>query len=380
LCGFLAFQAPDILSSLTRLDVATRTLELAAAGLLILHFWAAAARRPIRTRLAMLAAQALVTYFPLFLHPASGQYYPAVGWLAGSALLTLTGRSAWLISGLIAASAGAGPWIFGPRNSNVTYLELKTIGAALIIYGFSQLTIIARRARADGDDIAQLAVIKERMRIARDLHDLLGYSLSAIILKAELAGRVLTTRPDQAREETSEVIRMARQALDDVRLVSRGYRHISLAKEAKSVTGVLAAAGIRADVEVQCGPLEPDVDAALATVLREALTNVLRHSNSQSCTVKADRSGETIRLRVTNDGIPHAAHASGHRDSQGGLANLDLRLHEIRGHLTTGTTDDGRFELIAEVPAQISTTQAQHHASDLMSHKRDDICGYTCNC
>lgn len=359
--------------------MATRTLDLAAAGLLILHFWAAAAMRPIRTRLAILAAQALCTYFPLFLQPAGDQYYPAVGWLAGSALVTLTGRRAWIISALIAASAGAGTWIFGPGNSKVTSLELKTIGTALIIYGACQLTIIARQARADCDDIAQLAVIKERMRIARDLHDLLGYSLSAIILKAELAGRVLTARPDQAREETREVIRIARQALDDVRLVSRGYRHISLAKEVKSVTGILAAAGITADVEVQCGPLNPDVDAVLATVLREALTNVLRHSNSQSCTVKADRSEETIRLRITNDGIPHPAHASGNRGSHGGLANLDLRLQEVRGHLTTRTTDDGRFELIAEVPVPVSATQVQHHASDLMSQKRTDISGYTCN-
>lgn len=343
--------------------MATRFLALAACSLLILHFWAATAMRPIPMRLAILAAQALVTYFPLLLQPASVQYYPLVGWLAGSVLLTLTGRRAWLISGLIAASAVVEASMVGLGNSKVTYLELETIGAALIIYAFSRLTLLARQAHIDGDDIAQLAVIRERMRIARDLHDLLGYSLSAIILKAELAGRVLTSRPDQARAETGEVIRMARQALDDVRLVSRGSRHISLAKEANSVTGILAAAGISAEVEVQCGPLNPDVDAALAAVLREALTNVLRHSSPKSCTVKADRSEETVRLRITNDGVPCAAHASGNRDSDGGLANLDLRLREVRGHLTTRTTADGQFELIAEVPAP-RPAQTRHSAGD----------------
>lgn len=350
LCGFLASQAPDALSSLAKESAATHTLDVVAIGLLIVHFWARLARRPVQLRLAIFAAQALVTYFPLFLPAASAQYYPTVGLLAGSALLSLPRVIAWPVSALIAASAGVMAWLQDPGKSNVISLELRTVGTGLIIYAFFRLASIAKQEHVDCDDIRQLAVIKERMRIARDLHDLLGYSLSAIILKAELTGRVLESKPTQAREELAEVIRMARQALEDVRLVSRGNRNISLAKEASSVTGILAAAGIRAEVEVKCGPLNADVDTALATVLREALTNVIRHSNSRRCTVKADRIDGTVRLRITNDGIPRGTHAIGNRGPNGGLENLALRLREIGGHLTTGTTADGGFEVVAEVP------------------------------
>jgi two-component system sensor histidine kinase DesK len=185
------------------------------------------------------------------------------------------------------------------------------------------------------------------MRFARDLHDLLGYSLSAITLKAELTRRLVGSNPARARDEIAEVIDIARQALADVRDVSGGYRNMSLAKEASSVTSLLSAAGIDVRVEVDHGALGEHIDTVLATVLREAVTNMLRHSTTQRCRIQASQAGETVRLEVINDGVPRSARS--HRPG-GGLENLNARVRAAGGSLTVRTTPEGTFELVAEAP------------------------------
>src|SRR5205085_9522765 len=167
-----------------------------------------------------------------------------------------------------------------------------------------------------------------------------------ITLKAELIRRLVGSQPARARDELAEVLDIARQALADTRLVASGYRNISLSKEASSVTALLAAAGIDARVEINCGALDETVDTVLATVLREAVTNMLRHSAAQNCTIEAGQDGENIRLRVVNDGVPRSPASDGH---QGGLENLTARLEAIGGRLTVRVCE-GRFDLLAEAP------------------------------
>jgi two-component system sensor histidine kinase DesK len=191
--------------------------------------------------------------------------------------------------------------------------------------------------------------VRERERFSRDLHDILGYSLSAITLKAELTKKLVLSDPALAQDELAEVVELARQAAVDVRLMASGYSSISLAREAGSVASLLSAACITPQVAIDCGVLDDEVDAVLAIVLREAVTNVLRHSAARNCAIVANQEDKMITLKVINDGVsqPVKPGTGGH-----GLHNLARRLEVIGGELNTGTSHDDQFSLLAKVPAQ----------------------------
>lgn len=156
---------------------------------------------------------------------------------------------------------------------------------------------------------------------------------------------------------------MARQALADVRLVSSGYRNMSLIEEAESTGTVLSAADIRAEVEVECGRLHPVVDTVLATALREGVTNILRHSQVRVCTIKAEIEEETVRLGLTNDNPHEQSELESARSGGGsGLDNLRGRFAAIGGGLSAGLREDGRFHL--EVWAPLRPTG--HDANELL--------------
>jgi two-component system sensor histidine kinase DesK len=181
----------------------------------------------------------------------------------------------------------------------------------------------------------------------------------------------MDTKPDLAREELADVVVFARQAVSDVRLVATNYRAMSLAAEAVSTASLLAAAGIMADIEIDCGGLDDKVDTVLATVLREGVTNVLRHSAARNCRVAASQAGESVTLLIANDGAPKSGtrksgtrksgtpksgtpksgtpkSGTDYRDSVG-LENLEARLESVGGTLTV-ELQDGTFCLFAAVP------------------------------
>jgi two-component system, NarL family, sensor histidine kinase DesK len=313
---------------------------------------------PQRRRLVTLLAEGLVTYLPMIL---LGKIWVGLtGFFAGSALLLLSGWLAWtlfaavvgsiLVGGIVAVAAG------NLDAYQAAYLTVATVVLGLVVFGLARLAIVMRYVQAKRGELAQFAVINERMRFARDLHDLLGYSLSAITLKAELTRRLVGTNAPRARDELAEILDIARQALADVRIVASGYRNISLAKEASSITALLAAAGIQTQVEITCGALDEKIDTVLATVLREAVTNMLRHSTARHCTIEAGITENQVRLLVSNDGVPRSARSG--RPS--GLENLATRMTAIGGHLTARIRTDGWFDVIAEAPltqAEATTPQ-----------------------
>ncbi|MEU2282876.1 sensor histidine kinase [Streptomyces sp. NPDC013178] len=209
-------------------------------------------------------------------------------------------------------------------------------------------TIALREARAT---VAQLAANEERLRLARDLHDLLGHSLSLITLKSELAGRMLPDHPDKAARQVADIEQVSRQALVDVREAVTGYRRPRLTAELAGARAALTAAGITADI-----PAEPDLagvcedsESALAWALREAITNVVRHSGARRCTVELLRrqtlDGPVLELAVEDNGS--GAPGQGHGN---GLTGLTERLEKAGGVLDAGSTRQG-FRLVARVPA-----------------------------
>ncbi|MBX7547576.1 sensor histidine kinase [Streptomyces sp. NPDC004232] len=233
-----------------------------------------------------------------------------------------------------------------------TLLLVVLIGFAMV--GVGQLvrtTIELRKARAT---VAHLAANEERLRLARDLHDLLGHSLSLITLKSELAGRMLPEHPDKAAQQVADIEQVSRQALVDVREAVTGYRRPRLAAELAGTQVALTAAGVIADV-----PAEPDLagvpeesESALAWALREAVTNVVRHSGADRCLVQLTHrqtlDGPVLELSVEDNGSGGVGSAPGN-----GLTGLTERLEKAGGSLEAGRAKHG-FRLVARVPTALS--------------------------
>jgi two-component system, NarL family, sensor histidine kinase DesK len=348
LYGLLAVQLTAILAALLpRHNPDELALVLGCAvlafGLLLVSSDPATLTWPIWRRLGVLAAQGIVTYLPLA--TLRTQWPGMTGFLAGTALILLVPRISWALFSVIIGSPLLAPPGLAAHPAESVYLMCASLGSGLTVYSVWRICLAYKRERRAGTELAQLTAVRERERFSRDLHDLLGGSLSAITLKTELTRRLVSCDPAQARDELAEVVDLARQAATDVRLVAHGYRRISLVREAATATSVLAAADIDVQVEIGCGVLDDQVDAVLATVLREAVTNVIRHSTARSCTIDASERDQAITLAVTNDGATSPGRRTGD-----GLENLAWRLGVIGGRLNTTIHPDGRFYLRATVP------------------------------
>jgi two-component system sensor histidine kinase DesK len=206
-------------------------------------------------------------------------------------------------------------------------------------------------------------VLMFELRLARDMHDLTGQSLSLITLKSDLAARRLAQLPpspelDAVRGEISDIGRVSRQTLHDIREVVSGYRRPTLAVEIITARTSLEAAGIELDddpaLTLRSGTIGPDTEAALAWCLREAATNVIRHSGARTCRVRLlERPGE-ISLEITDDGRGLGDGTGGDSGNGGtGLHNMSERLSAVGGRFSAGAAGrDGRgFQLTATVPA-----------------------------
>jgi two-component system sensor histidine kinase DesK len=194
-------------------------------------------------------------------------------------------------------------------------------------------------------ELAEAAVQRERLRVARDLHDLLGQSLSAVVLKGELAMRLHDSDPDRSRREVEDLAAIAGTTLADLRAVTRDRRDTGLRDEVAGAARLLTAAGVRAEVDADVSEVPAEVDRLLGWTLREGITNVLRHSDATWCTVRAARESGSVVLEIVND-RPGPTVGTGC-----GLAGLDARARELGGRLVTEHTAD-RFSLRLDVPVE----------------------------
>jgi two-component system sensor histidine kinase DesK len=317
-------------------------------ALTVTHIASTARGWPVWRQTISLSVQALATYLPfVLLHQIWGGM---AGYVAGSFLLLLRRPLAWVFFGAVVASM----YVFAEANyhdwSWITYYIIATMLLGLVIYGLTRLSELVIELAAMRGELARMAVTQERLRFARDLHDLLGYSLSSITLKAELAYRLVPNQPERAKRELTEILDASRQALADVREVASSYRDMSLRAEAAAAKRMLETAEIDANVSILLsGPLPADLDTALATTLREGVTNILRHSKVQHCMISATQTDATIRLELANDGVVEQD-SGGEAHSGSGLGNLRSRLAGFGGTLTAGVGPDHRFRLVAEVP------------------------------
>jgi two-component system sensor histidine kinase DesK len=334
----------------------------AAFGFGLSHIRASAPRWPAWQKTLSLGLQATLTYLPFFaLHETWGGM---AGFVAGSCLLLVRRPLAWVFFGLIMVSMVLFAEVTFHSADWISYYLAATMILGLVVFGMTRLSQLVAQLSAMRGELTRMAVVQERLRFARDLHDLLGYSLSSITLKSELAYRLVQHQPERAQRELAEILEAARQALADVREVASGYRDMVLATEVDSAQRMLETVGVHVVVRFELGDLLPDVNTVLATTLRESVTNILRHSKVQHCRITATRTDGRIRLEVANDGVANdgdanstPARAEGARsraeafDRTGsGLDNLRGRLAAFGGCLIAGVGPDRWFRVVAEIP------------------------------
>ncbi|WP_143172579.1 sensor histidine kinase [Actinacidiphila paucisporea] len=312
-----------------------------------LHSSSNAALWTRRRRIWSLGTQGLCVFLPLILFDQ--RWGGGAGFLAGSCLLLFSGRGAWALSVVPTALV-----LFSSLYARVAWeMTLGYMGCAfltgLVVYGMSRLSNMVAEVHSAREEMARMAVMKERLRIASDLHDLLGYSLSAIVLKGELTRRLIDDNPERALAEIRSVLEISRQALSDIRTVAQGYRDMSLVAEAASAQALLAAAGIEAAVSIKIGALPRAQDTILASALREGVTNMLRHGDVRACEISAVQEGGAVRLEMVNDGLREPAGAAVPARTGIGLESIERRVSSVGGSVSTSITEDGRFHLVVTV-------------------------------
>ncbi|GIJ54312.1 sensor histidine kinase [Virgisporangium aurantiacum] len=329
----------------------------AIGGLQMRHSLAAAHGRRAAGAPWTFLGVCLLVYVPL---PLFTWDWAIMQWfVVASAAMTLPRRLAVVVcAGPIVGQTVAAGWYVGHDPTVgpgllvvfVLYtLTLITAGsAALVGSGWLARTLTeldeARHAQA------RLAATRERVRLSRDLHDLLGHSLATTSLQGDLALTLLPADPAAARAEMERVATVARRALHDIRAVTRDEHSVTLRSEIASATTLLGAAGVHTEIDLGESDLAGPVDEALAWAVREAATNTLRHSRATRWSVTTRNTSDRIRLTIVND---NALQDAARGDSLlGGLAGVAARAHLLSGRATAQFTPDGLFRLEVEIPRE----------------------------
>ena len=215
--------------------------------------------------------------------------------------------------------------------------ELGTLAANVDRMG-DQLSVLYQQ-------LGTRAADDERLRLARDLHDLLGHSLSLITIKSQLARRLLAPDDSPAALEVADIERVARQSLQDVRHAVDGYRQPSFAAALVGAQAALDAAGIHSTIEQTAGTLPTGVDTALAWAVSEGVTNVIRHSRAGACSIRLTRDGREARLEITDNGAQTGTNTPGN-----GLRGLRERAAARGGRVDAGPLPQGGFRVQIFVP------------------------------
>ncbi|WP_248966371.1 sensor histidine kinase [Sphaerisporangium perillae] len=311
-----------------------------------------------------LAVQVVATYLPEALGFTSWSAGTAP-LLAGPVLLLLPLRWGGV---LVMTMAAVEFWWLQGIFHNVTgsfFYALTILITGAMIYVVVRLVRVTAELEQARADLAEAAVLKERLRISRDLHDGLGHSLTAIVLKGDLAARLMDRDLPAAKTEVGALVQVAREAAQEVRQVARGYRRMTLADEVHRAAALLESSGIGCQVNLAEITPSREPDEALAWAVREGVTNILRHSRATTCSITtSDRAGRT-HLEIVNNGLPPddaqtatdpvgdgpvGAQPFGGGLVGGGLVGLAERAAQVGGTVEAGRTSEGGFRLTMEVP------------------------------
>ncbi len=247
-------------------------------------------------------------------------------------------------------------------SSGLAWLVVPAVALGLWATSFVGQVAAVAELRDAREELARLAVAEERLRFARDLHDLLGHSLSLITLKSELAGRLLPAAPAKAAAEVHDIESVARRALREVRQAVAGYRRPTLDEELDGAREMLEAAGITCRIENSVDVSSTETAAVLAWVVREGATNVIRHSRARRCEIRLTRDDEEAHAEITDDGRGHPPD-SGKTADGSGLSGLAERVGALGGGFEAGPPPRGGFRLRVSLPLRETVTQVRQPAS-----------------
>ena len=347
--AYLGYLIPAVYQLVTSLrPLPTRALVLGALALFVfayIWYWlhhAYESRLPRETVIllvGMCAIAAGITLFddgwlPLFIYCAV--VAAASSWERRSALAMVIGVLVLTLALAVLTHTPLDTWPYTLGGALLAGLSMLGIGMLL------ETNFQLGQAR---EEVGRLAVTEERLRFARDLHDLLGHSLSVIVLKSELAGRLGDADPQRAAREIRDVEHVAREALREVRDAVAGYRQLGLGQELESARATLEAAGIDVRLQPLAGGLPAPVDSTLAWAMREGVTNVIRHSRASHAEVRLVRSSDHVELELLDDGV-----GCDGCDHGNGLRGLRERVAAREGTLIAGPRAEGGFRLAVSLP------------------------------
>src|ERR1700716_1006529 len=353
--AWLAFFIYPIGAFLTdRLSAETRAYGLVLLlGLAIIWawFWIRVVAGPDNRYigLAIVAATLILVVFTLRTPPQYGSLFLYAVIMGGAAFPWTRGVLAVVIlsvlAGAIELARGESVTTSAGQLLNNLLIGVAAVAGRLLVEANQQLG----QAR---EQIARLAVGEERLRFARDLHDLLGHSLSVIALKSELAGRLIKTTPGLAAHEIEDIEKVARDALREVREAVTGYRQPALAAELAGADEALTVTGIELHVDQDRAPFPPAVEAVLAWTVREGVTNVMRHSGAKRCAIRISNQDGRATVEVVDDG------RGGTPQEGSGLHGLRERVLERGGTLTAEALLHEGFRLRVTLPLAQASAEA----------------------
>ncbi|MFH8252866.1 sensor histidine kinase [Microbacterium sp. B2969] len=291
---------------------------------------------PLRGRLLVCAALFALT-FALF---------PWLGWDIAS-MWTYVGvavgmcafpwRLTWvLIVGLGLLGLASAALVNGWSEDDI-WLPAIIVSVSLMMAAFGRALATMNELRATQAELEAMAAERERGRVARDIHDILGHSLTVITVKSELAGRLVDVDPSRARAEIGEVEQLARGALADVRATVAGFRGVTVSGELAAARSALEAAGIAAELPSSTDVVPADRRELFGWVVREGVTNVVRHSGAARCRVRLG----AREVEIADDGVGPTSGAA----ASTGLSGLRERVEAAGGRLSIGRSDLGGFGL-----------------------------------
>lgn len=224
-------------------------------------------------------------------------------------------------------------WFFLPGT-------LIIVGMAIMSAAVRKEHIAVYQAYRSEQQVEQLATVAERERIARDLHDILGHTLTSILLKSQLAYKLCKNdNKEQALKELEEVCRISADSLSDVRATVTGYKAKSLDQLVVRLSDRLVDKGIVSDIEGDFGGLSPKAEAAIGLILTEVITNIQRHSSADHVCIRGERLGDAYRLTVTDNGACQAPFKGN------GLVGIEERAAEFDGHCEINTEKGFRLSV-----------------------------------
>ncbi|MGW7300924.1 sensor histidine kinase [Streptomyces sp. NPDC054829] len=345
--GSLTLVAADVLAQpLSRRTLITGIILLLLLPAVLLGQYAPPPYRlPYRWRWVLLGLQTLLTYLPVLVF--EHRWLSLLGFLAGAVLLTVPRPASVVIALAVVAS---GPALVHSSLVEANRSSMSVLASTLItgsaVYAVVHLSLLAARLQASQAQAARLAEYRERTRIARNLHDLIGSSLVSIAVQSESALR-RTPRSTPAYEALSEIASLARRAHGEVRSITSARESSQFHSELAHAQRLLSSAGVvsRTTLPPQL-TLPGAVSGCLSAVLREAVSNVVQHSQATRCEIEVTASDGTIRLSVDNDGLRSAVRET---RTGSGLESLRLRTLALSGVLRTEVSG-GHFVLTAELP------------------------------